>query len=69
MMSFDLGRNIIRRLRGIDDVGLQSIPAHSVLVVERLLPSDVVRLPKARVTAIVVESLGQGIARGTHNGT
>ena len=56
----DLGRNIIRRLRGDADAGLQSIPEHSVLVVERLLPSDVVRLPKANVAAIVVESLGQG---------
>jgi phosphoenolpyruvate-protein phosphotransferase len=56
----DLGRNILRRLSGALDAGLQSIPEHSVLVVERLLPSDVVRLPKGRVAAIVVESLGQG---------
>ena len=56
----DLGRNIIRRLRGVEDAGPESIPEHSVLVVERLLPSDVVRLPKAKVTAVVVESLGQG---------
>src|SRR6185503_1662404 len=56
----DLGRNVIRRLRGEADAGVESIPEHSVLVVERLLPSDVVRLPKARVTAIIVESLGQG---------
>src|SRR6478752_3693662 len=47
----DLGRNIIRRLTGATDAGLQSIPEHSVLVVERLLPSDVVRLPKSRVAA------------------
>ena len=56
----DLGRNIIRRLTGVADSGLQSIPEHSVLVVERLLPSDVVRLPKSNVMAVVVESLGQG---------
>jgi phosphoenolpyruvate-protein phosphotransferase len=56
----DLARNILRRLRGVEDAGLQAIPQHSILVVERLLPSDVVRLPKARVAAIVVESLGQG---------
>jgi phosphoenolpyruvate-protein phosphotransferase len=56
----DLGRGIIRKLRGEADAGLRSIPEHSVLVVERLMPSDVVRLPKARVAAIVVESLGQG---------
>jgi phosphoenolpyruvate-protein phosphotransferase len=56
----DLGRNIIRRLRGVEDSGLLPIPEHSVLVVERLLPSDVVRLSKARVAAVIVESLGQG---------
>jgi phosphoenolpyruvate-protein phosphotransferase len=56
----DLGRNIIRRLRGEAKTGLESIPEQSVLIVERLLPSDVVRLPKPHVAAIVVESLGQG---------
>jgi len=56
----DLGRNIIRRLQGVDEDGLQSIPEHSVLIVERLLPSDVVLLPKANVAAVVVETLGQG---------
>jgi phosphoenolpyruvate-protein phosphotransferase len=56
----DLGRNIIRRLRGDQDAGLQSIPEHSILVVERLLPSDVVLLPKSNVMAVVVETMGQG---------
>jgi phosphoenolpyruvate-protein phosphotransferase len=56
----DLGRNILRRLLGIEHDGLSAIPEHSILVVERLLPSDVVRLPKAKVAAVVVESLGQG---------
>ncbi|MGA2259668.1 MAG: putative PEP-binding protein, partial [Thermoguttaceae bacterium] len=56
----DVGRNIVRRLCPEQDSGLQSIPAHSILVVERLLPSDVVVLPKANVAAVVVESLGQG---------
>ena len=56
----DLGRNIIRRLRGDQDAGLQSIPEHSILVVERLLPSDVVLLPKSNAMAVVVETLGQG---------
>ena len=56
----DLGRNIIRRLRGDVSGGLQSIPDQGVLVVDRLLPSDVVRLHKTRVSAIVVETLGQG---------
>jgi phosphoenolpyruvate-protein phosphotransferase len=56
----DLGRNLIRRLRGEQDAGLQAIPEHSILVVERLLPSDVVSLPKSNVAAVVVETLGQG---------
>jgi phosphoenolpyruvate-protein phosphotransferase len=56
----DLGRNIIRRLRGAQDPGLKAIPEHSILVVERLLPSDVVLLPKSNVAAVVVEALGQG---------
>jgi phosphoenolpyruvate-protein phosphotransferase len=56
----DLGRNIIRRLRGEGESNLKSIPEKSILVVERLLPSDVVLLPKSNVLAIVVESLGQG---------
>ncbi len=56
----DVGRNIIRRLIPAKDSGLQSIPEDSILVVERLLPSDVVVLPKANLAAVVVESLGQG---------
>jgi phosphoenolpyruvate-protein phosphotransferase len=56
----DLGRNIIRRLRGEQAAGVKTVPEHSVLVVERLLPSDVVLLPKSTVAAVVVESLGQG---------
>ncbi len=56
----DLGRNIIRRLRGEQEAGFQAIPEGSILVVERLLPSDVVSLPKAKVAAVVVETLGQG---------
>lgn len=56
----DLGRNIIRRLRGVQSAGLESIPPESILVVQRLLPSDVVRLPKSNISAVVVESLAQG---------
>jgi phosphoenolpyruvate-protein phosphotransferase len=56
----DLGRNIIRRLRGEQDAGLKAIPEHGILVIERLLPSDVVSLPKSNVAAVVVEALGQG---------
>ncbi len=56
----DLGRNIIRRLRGETGGDFQSVPEHCILVVERLLPSDVVRLSKSNVMAVVVEQLGQG---------
>jgi phosphoenolpyruvate-protein phosphotransferase len=56
----DLGRNLIRRLRGEDHTALESIPEACVLVVERLLPSDVVQLPKGKVAAVLVETLGQG---------
>src|SRR5258708_15250003 len=41
-------------------MGLRSIPEHSILVVDRLLPSDVVLLPRSNVLAVVVETLGQG---------
>jgi phosphoenolpyruvate-protein phosphotransferase len=56
----DLGRNIIRRLRGEPAAGFEAIPEASILVVEHLLPSDVVTLPKSNVAAVVVETLGQG---------
>ena len=56
----DLGRSMILRLRGEHDSGFAAIPAHSVLVSERLLPSDVVSLTKSHVAAVVVEALGQG---------
>jgi phosphoenolpyruvate-protein phosphotransferase len=56
----DLGRTLIRRLLNEDEISLKAIPPNSILVVERLLPSDVVVLPKANVAAVIVESLGQG---------
>ncbi len=56
----DLGRNIIRRLRGEQGGGFAAVPEGSILVAERLLPSDVVLLPRSRVAAVVVEALGQG---------
>ncbi len=56
----DLGRGMIQRLRGEQQSGFAAIPEHSVLVSERLLPSDVVSLPKSHVAAVVVEALGQG---------
>jgi phosphoenolpyruvate-protein phosphotransferase (PTS system enzyme I) len=56
----DLGRNVLRHLEGDDADRLQRVPAGSVLVVQRLLPSDVVALSRREVAAIVVESLGHG---------
>jgi phosphoenolpyruvate-protein phosphotransferase len=56
----DLGRNVIRRLRGEQGAGFQAIPEGTILVAQQLLPSDIVLLPRARVAAVVVEALGQG---------
>ena len=56
----DLGRNIIRRLRGKQGGGFQAVPEGSILVTQQLLPSDIVLMPRSRVAAVVVESLGQG---------
>jgi phosphoenolpyruvate-protein phosphotransferase len=56
----DLGRSIIRRLRGEEGSGFQAVPAGSIVVAQQLLPSDVVQLPRSRVAAVVVEALGQG---------
>jgi phosphoenolpyruvate-protein phosphotransferase (PTS system enzyme I) len=56
----DIGRKVLRHLEGEDTDRLQHLPAGSVLVLRRLLPSDVVSLSRRHVAAIVVESLGQG---------
>jgi phosphoenolpyruvate-protein phosphotransferase len=55
----DLGRNVLRRLRGEQADELQAAPEGSIVVAQELLPSDVVRLPRSRVAAVVVEALGQ----------
>src|SRR5438445_10615134 len=56
----DLARRVLRQLKGADACGLAAMPVGSVLVTQRLLPSDVVILTPRDVKAIVVESLGQG---------
>jgi phosphoenolpyruvate-protein phosphotransferase len=56
----DLGRSIIRRLRGEQGAGFQAVPEGSILVAQHLLPSDIVLLARPRVAAVVVEALGQG---------
>lgn len=56
----DVGRKVLRHLEGEDTDRLKDLPAASVLVLQRLLPSDVVLLSRYHVAAIVVESLGPG---------
>ena len=56
----DLARRVLRQLEGADGFGLAAMPAGSVLVTQRLLPSDVAAVSPRDVKAIVVESLGQG---------
>ena len=56
----DLARRVLRQLEGADAFGLAAMPVGSVLVTQRLLPSDVVALSPRELKAIVVESLGQG---------
>src|SRR2546429_3086736 len=56
----DLGRRVLRHLRGVDGSSLEHVPAGHVLVVERLLPSDVVPLSRRGVAAIVVGALASG---------
>ena len=56
----DLAGQILRQLEGEEAYGLAAMPAGSVLVTQRLLPSDVVSLSRRDVAAILVESLGQG---------
>src|ERR1051325_9701189 len=55
----DLARRVLRRLGGTDAFGLAGMPAGSILVTQRLLPSDVVAIAPGDVQAIVVEFLGQ----------
>src|SRR5262245_17384306 len=56
----DLGRKVLRHLEGEDANRWKNLPTGRVLVLQHLLPSDVVALSRRTVAAIVVESLGQG---------
>jgi len=51
----DLGRRLIRALRGISVNPLEKMPQGSILVASRLLPSDAVFFASRDVSAIVVE--------------
>jgi phosphoenolpyruvate-protein phosphotransferase len=56
----DLARRVLRQLEGAEAFGFAAMPEGSVLVSQRLLPSEVVAISPRDVKAIVVESLGQG---------
>src|SRR2546430_657625 len=56
----DLGRRVLRHLGGVDGSSVEHVPAGHVLVIERLLPSDVVPLSRRGVAAIVVGALASG---------
>src|SRR5436309_13276125 len=56
----DLGRRVLRHLMGVDGSSLEPVPAGHVLLVARLLPSDVVPLSRRGVAAIVVGALASG---------
>src|SRR5258706_352362 len=56
----ELARSVLRRLQGAEGPAFAAMPAGSILVTQRLLPSDVVALSRADVGAILVESLGPG---------
>jgi phosphoenolpyruvate-protein phosphotransferase len=55
----DLARRVLRKLENAHAFGDAAMPVGSVLVTQRLLPSDVVALMPGDVKAILVESLGQ----------
>ena len=55
----DLARRVLRQLNGTEVFGFQAMPAGSILVTERLLPSDIAAASPRDVKAIVVESVGQ----------
>ena len=57
----DLFRRILRSLsRGTMEVASDEVPRGSILVTERLLPSDVIPLSRETVAGIVVEELAKG---------
>ncbi len=55
----DLARRLLRELEGISAHALEEMPAGSVLVARRLLPSDTVFLSRLSTAAVVVEYGGR----------
>jgi len=56
----DLGRRLLRALLGVHKHGLEEMPAKSILVAQRLYPSDTVHLCRHPAAALVVEFGGPG---------
>ena len=54
----DLAKRVLQELSGVRVQALQNLPQGSILVAERLLPSDTVYLSRDNVSAIVVEAGG-----------
>jgi phosphotransferase system enzyme I (PtsI) len=54
----DVGRRVLRHLAGEPGDVLASIPPHSVVVAEELMPSDTLNLDRAHVAALVTERGG-----------
>ena len=54
----DLSRRLLRSLAGIHAHSLENLPANTVLVARRLLPSDTVFLSRASTVAVLAEFAG-----------
>ena len=54
----DLSRRLLRSLAGIHAHSLENLPANSVLVARRLLPSDTVFLSRSSTVAVLAEFAG-----------
>jgi len=55
----DLGRRVLRQLARHQGRRWSGLPAHSVLVVHELLPSDLLDLDRSRLAAVVTEQGGE----------
>jgi phosphoenolpyruvate-protein phosphotransferase len=55
----DLGRRVLRHLKGEGFGGLPALPADCILIADELLPSDTARLDRAHVKAILTERCGR----------
>ena len=65
----DLARRVLHSLEGVSDHSLQDVPPGSVLIAQRVWPSEIAFLKEGSTVAIVVEEGGTGshcalLARG-----